>query len=688
MRLKLSTYLETLSITLLGLFLLTFPLIFTTLTTDNFSLPKQFALAGVCLILLVLFGLKSVIDKTVRFRRTPFDLHVFLFLVAVLISSVLAENKAESIVAFTSLLFSALLYYLITNTVKSQKAVYFLVGAFIGGAVLTAALSILSFYKVYVLPFATTKSQIFTPVGTLADQAVYIVSALALFLYFALKWKRANKTKLSKTKPTVLALMALGALKIAVLIAGTTITLYSLIKIQNPIILPFATGFQIAFATISQDVNRTILSFLFGSGFGTFGVDFAKFKQSVFNQTAFWNLTFFRSSSFALELMATTGVIGFLSYLNLIYRVFRQKPLFLPLVFLVVLSFLLPFSIVLQTLLFVILGLNSALNGLNGKGYYDVELGLVTLRSGLVAVKPGEKKEVKHGLSRLLPFFVFLFILIFVGALGFYSTKYAMANMTFQKSLAAASQNNGSQAYEQQSKALQLFSYSDAYQRVFSQTNLALANNLSASTKNEASPSAQTQQTIYTLIQQSINSARAATTLSPQSALSWQNLSSVYRSLIGFGKNADSFAILAAQRAIVLDPTNPQQYINLGGLYYQLKDWGKAEEQFKSAINVKPNFANAYYNLAHTLQEKGDLQGALEQLEKVKELVKNDPTNLKKVEAEIASLKAGIGSTTPAPGTPETILPPQDPPVEIPAPSTPPSADPTPTPVASPAPLQ
>src|SRR5258708_2248651 len=534
MRNKLSSYLEGLSVGLLGLFLLAFPLLFATLTTDIFFLPKQLALGAVVLVSLILFGLKSVADKTVRFRRTPFDLPVLLFIVAVFISSVLADNKAESIVAFARLFFSDALYYLITNTAKTKKAVYFLVGAFIGGGVLTSFLSVFSFFKIYVLPFSFTKSQIFTPMGTLTDQAIYTAVCLALSLYFVLNWRKANKTKLSNTKPLILGLLVIGVLGLVAEVAGLILTLYSLIKLQNPIILPFATGFQVSFAVISQDVNRTILSFLFGSGIGTFGTDFAKFKQAIFNQTNYWNLTFFRSSSFVLELLATTGIIGLLTYLNLVYRAVKQKPLFFPLILLLIVSFVLPFSIVLQVLVFVILALNAAWQGLTSKEYFDVELGLVTLKSGLVAVTADEKREVKHGLSRLLPFFIFLLILIFVGGFGFYSTKYAMANVLFQKSLIAASQNNGSQAYQQQSQALQLFRYNDAYHRLFSQTNLALANTLSASTPKNASPSAQTQQTIYTLIQQSISSAREATTLSPQSAVNWQNLSSVSRSLIGF----------------------------------------------------------------------------------------------------------------------------------------------------------
>ena len=187
---------------------------------------------------------------------------------------------------------------------------------------------------------------------------------------------------------------------------------------------------------------------------------------------------------------------------------------------------------------------------------------------------------------------------------------------------------------------------------------------MSRSVPRDASPSAQTQQTINTLIQQSINSGKTATNLALFTSANWQNLSLIYRSLIGVGRNADTFAIQAQQQAVLLDPNNPQQYINLGGLYYQLRDFDRAIELFRLAINLKPDFANAYYNLGYALKEKGDIEGALEQLKIVKELVKNDKTNLDKITSEIKAIEEGLKVQKGGPEKVET-LPPQEPPVQI-----------------------
>lgn len=261
--------------------------------------------------------------------------------------------------------------------------------------------------------------------------------------------------------------------------------------------------------------------------------------------------------------------------------------------------------------------------------------------------------------------------------------------MFFKQSLDAVSQNNGSVAYQRQADAISMFKYRDAYYRYFSQINLALANSLASQQAPGASPSADTQRTILTLIQQSIDGGRSAATYGPQTMLNWQNLSSVYRSLIGFGQNADQFSILAQQQAVNLDPNNPQEYIALGGVYYQLGQWDNAIRQFQIAIALKSDLSNAYYNLGHAYQEKGDLNQALAQYQRVRELVGNDKPNLERINQEIDALQKRISGAAPEGANPtlegdelkvssqSSQLPPQNPPVKILGPSEKPSPTPT-----------
>lgn len=717
-RVRINELIDKASLVLIGLLLLFFPLVFTFQTTDIFALPKQAFLGAVTLTVLLLFGLKSLLNNKVVIRRNPFDLPVFLFTVAVLLSSIFAVNKADSFITFVPFLFAVFAYFVIVNTAKTKTGVLFLLCALILGGLITSVVALLAFLKIYPLPLAQTHAQTFAVLGSLLDQALYLAFVLPLAAYLTYPFLAAYKSKHKESneletasKSDIVKLAGFGISTIIILV-GLLVTIYELIYLQKPLLLPLETGFQTAFAAISQDANRVIQGFLFGSGFGNYGVVFSRFKQAAFNlDPTLWSFTFFRSSSYILELLATTGILGLLSFLFLIYKIVKERPVFVPLILIIAAGFVLPFSFTIQALFFLLLGLFAAVQGLeehHQHRFFDVELQLVALKKGIISLLPTEEEtrtpaspnrgERQDALSRLLPGFIFVIITALVLGLGFVSARYVLSNIKFQESLVAASQNNGSLTYSYRKEAIALFSFSAAYYRLFAQTNLSLANSLASSIKPGSTPSQDTTQTIYTLIQQAINSGRTATTIAPQSAADWQNLSSIYRSLIGFGQNADSFAILSAQQAVTLDPTSPQEYINLGGIYYQLGAWDKAEQQFQQAVNLKPDFPNAYYNLGYTLMQKGDLKGALAQFETVKTLVANDPANTAKITGEIKELQAKIGAqaqgTSPTDNAaktenplnvnaPSPTLPPQNPPVKIPGPQVSPTATPTPTPASN-----
>lgn len=686
----LSSRLENLSIFSLGIFLFLFPIIIVSLTTDAYVIPKQALLAGVVLLGVVLLGAKGLILKAVRLRRTPFDLPVALFGTAVFLSAIFAVNRFDSLISFVPLLFAIILFFLITNSARKDKDILFLTSALIAGAIAVSVITVLSYVKIYPLPFLFAKNQAFTPLGSLFDQAIYLIVILSTCLMMA--WPALKRRVVEKNRIIFVA----GALFILI---GTAVTVLGVITLQKPTILPYQVGFQTAFAAISQDTGRVIQGFLMGSGIGTYLADYTRFKPATLNlNETLWSLSFLRSSSFALELIATTGLLGILSFLFLAYRIFRSRPLFVPLVIIIGAAFILPFSFSSIVLLFVMLGLYSAQQGLSERQkhkYFDVELKLVTLKKGVFALTdPGARQNSEY--ENILPVAVFVICVIFTGLVGFASFKFLYSDYLFQQSFVTAAANDAQKTYQLQTRAINMFPQRDGFHRIFSQVNLTLANNLALGIPKGTTPSTEIQQTIYQLIQQSINSGRNATTVSPQTAVNWQNLSSIYRSLIGFGQNADQFAVFANQQAIALDPNNPQEYINYGGIFYQLGQWDEAIRQFQIAASLKPDYPNAYYNLGHALEQKGDLQNALAQYQTVRNLVAKDKASLNVINNEIAAIESKINSTPVAQtgnspigiNQPEAQLPKQNPPVKIPAPK--PSTTPTPTTGAktSPAPTQ
>jgi len=715
---ELRNYFENLCLFVIGIFALILPLFFISTTTDAFVLPKQIALAGTIAVFFILFGLKTIVEGKLKFRSSPFDIPVFLFLVIVFLSAFLSSNRYDALIAAFPFLFMTFLYFGIVNLVKKTKQLLFILASLCLGTVLTSILTIFSFFSIYLLPFSYTHTSAFTPLGSLLDQALYFAFILPIAGTFAYRFLTGYRSARATISPFEGAHAERGTkyassfnifftLAFIIITVGFGFTVYMLLTTQKPYILPFEIGLQTGFGAISQDTGNVVKSFLLGSGIGTYLNDFSRFKPAAYNQYAnLWAFTFFRSSTFILELLATTGLLGIAAFFFLIFKVVKEKHFFLPLIFALIAAFILPFSFTPTVLLFILLAIFAVMRiGENQEKYPELEFYFVALKRKVFHEGAQEENPTQKRYGRFLAIVVSILLFLVIGLPIFFVTRFLLSDVAFQKSLVAASQNQGLQTYNLQIEAIKLFPYRDVYYRGFSQTNLALANAL-ATQQAKDKPNQQAQQNIVTLIQQSITAGRNATTIAPLTSFNWNNLSAIYRSLIGFGQNADKFTILTSQQAIALDPTNPQQYVDLGGIYYQLGSYDDAIGQFKIAINFKNDYANAYYNIGHALESKGNLQDALSAYEIVRKLVENDATNRTKIDGEIATVKSKIASQNQSqnPGTqatnvqpaaeqqpltvnkPTTTLPERNPQVKIPAPTVSVTAAPSPTAAVTPAP--
>lgn len=71
------------------------------------------------------------------------------------------------------------------------------------------------------------------------------------------------------------------------------------------------------------------------------------------------------------------------------------------------------------------------------------------------------------------------------------------------------------------------------------------------------------------------------------------------------------YAVKALHRVIELAPRMPEAYVNMGYALIGLQNYKAAHDFFNVAIELRPYQANAYWGLAVTLEQMGDLQGAL-----------------------------------------------------------------------------
>jgi len=713
---NISAYFENISLGVVGVLLVLFPVLFLSTTTDAFVLPKQIFLIALTSLALIFLALKLIVVGKIKLRTSPFDLPVFLFIAATLASAIFSLNRFDAFIAFTPVLFVGLLYFVIVNSTRNEKNLLFLLSSLTLGAALAALITIFSFVKIYPLPFDYTHIASFTTFGSLLDQAVYFALVLPIAGYFGYNYINTQK----KNAPDTLAAAAEGSTQskssrkslaafgvgFFILAIGLALTVFMLMTSQKPLILPFDTGLQTAMAAISQSTPNIFKSILLGSGFGTYLNDFTAFKAPSYNANdTLWAFTFFRSSSLLLELMATTGLLGLTSFGLIVYRVFKQKTFFLPLILAIVAAVLLPFSFTLLALLFILLALFAIVTMHNNPNKYgDAELKFVGLKKGFVKFVHVHEHEslnaTERKLNRVLPTIATVLALALVIFPLYFVVRFALSDMIFQQSLVAAARNDGLTTYQLQATAITMFPYRDVYYRSFSQTNLALANALATNQPKGQKPNADVQKNILILIQQSINAGRTAVTVSPVTSFNWNNLSSIYRSLIGFGQNADKFTLLTLNQAVALDANNPQQYIDLGGVYYQLGQYDQAITQFQTAINLKKDYANAYYNIGHAYEEKGQYDLAASAYQAVKTLVASNADNTAKINADIDTLnkkKAGQAaaaqqSTAPSANAQnpaaidvnksQTQLPERNPKETIPAPTI---ANPLPSPQVTPA---
>src|SRR3990172_686168 len=181
-------------------------------------------------------------------------------------------------------LFATLVFFVIVNFVRSQKSFSLLIVSLGAGAIVASIISILSYLKIYIFPFPIAQTQTFIPLGSILDQATYLGLLLPIAIFFARKKSpQAEQTSYneslnaqspvpsgtgqSKTSPLK---MATATAALIILLIGFLITAYQLFNPstssgQRLTILPFQTGFQTAFAAISQDTQRSIQGLLFGS---------------------------------------------------------------------------------------------------------------------------------------------------------------------------------------------------------------------------------------------------------------------------------------------------------------------------------------------------------------------------------------------------------------------------------------
>jgi len=581
--------------------------------------------------------------------------------------------------SFLTVFSFVILYFVIINNLDSIKRLRNLLTVGLISSFIVIMHGLFQMFGKFLLPVSFAQSKFFNLIGTFNTFAVFAAFVLTLAVAYLISLHGIKEHVFERTKPRLVLTFFLWLLGILALLAVILIDFWAAwlsLMIAMIVFLVFTISrsaklntrwlmlpmgmlvVSILFLFINLPIDLGLPAeampnyqsswqitkgalqekALFGSGPGTFIFDYSAYKPESINQTAFWAIRFDRAIAEAMTLLATAGLLGIVSWLLLmgvfIYLVISKfiksqvdsdwllgVGLFSSWVLFFITKFLYSSNITLEFLFWFVLSL------LTLWALQEVEI---------------KKTSFKTSQKAALTFsFIFILVTTFsVSALYLVGQRYT-ADVYFKEALALNQQEGGHFADVNLKirKAIKLNRYEDSYYRILAKIYLdQISNELQKLSSKDAAVKAKASGNIQVLIDAAIKSADKATKLSPNNVANWSMLGKVYQNIISFAKGADNWAVSSYKKAIELEPTNPVLYTELARVYtikYDLakraskaknadkdalsseadKDLQKALENLNKAIELKKNYAPAYYQLAMVHVRKGDIKTAISELE-------------------------------------------------------------------------
>lgn len=439
-----------------------------------------------------------------------------------------------------------------------------------------------------------------------------IIGLMATFAFTLIKTEDFPSTS-SFILPMVLLVCSLVFLPLSTPFVG---------RIPGEVSPTFSASWNIAKETLSDS------SWLFGTGPGTYVMDYTKYRENSVNQTTLWDARFDRSTSHFFTLLPTFGVLGTLLFLlamfwvggsaisQLVKTKNREEWKMTYLAFsgwlvLAISCFVYSWNFTLIFLFFL-------------------------LSAIIIAQSPASIKVWDFAKSpRLSLATAFMFVLSSVGLLTilFVSLSRYGADIAFAK---AISSDQAGQPIDEVivnlNTAVRLNRWNDVYYRNLANAQLIKLGNISIDPAVKAAD-------VQALVSGSINSARRSVELSPAQVVNWSLLGDIYRNVSPIVTTADNFAITSYQKAVELAPNNPKYYVALGRAYLAQADLqgvlmksedaatasqakatsdgalGSAVVNLQKAVDLMPNYAPAHYYLAAAYERQGNLSEAIAKME-------------------------------------------------------------------------
>ena len=584
------------SILIIGIMIL--PLWFLPFTENYYETNIWLLLTVLALITLITAALELIASEKISISFSPTGAGLLALALASGISSgIIAPNKFASL--YTPLGVGTYLCIAIILIFGKPLLTHRQLGLLKIGAVIIAGVSgLIVIYQQLglgkmLMPNAVyLHDTLWTPIGTPIAFLVFACLMIPTIGHMiAVAWKEKHE-------------LAVGIFTIIAIILGIGIGLTVwrfLPKISTSIMsMPMAWN-------IMLETWKTWKSALFGVSADNFIQAFTMGKPLWVNMTSYWNINFGTSATTLFHNATIFGLCGLIATIYLGFQLIKgygkgwQKIYAIIAITLILLA---PPSLMLY-----------------------ISLMIMALTNEQTKVWTGTLKTWNSvGIA--------LFIGVVILSSGYGLSRWYMSEITFNQALNAIRENNGTKAYTLEASAIKLNPYNGYFREMFAQTNLSMVSSFLASIKKDEKGAPvmtdEEKQTITSLISQAIREGKNATSLNPTSVIAWATLGAIYQNLMGVAADADTWAIASYQKALALDPSNPVLYLDMGGIYMSGNKYEEAMKQFMTAAQVKPNYPNAFYNIANIWRLSRNKENAKKTLNQVRQLIQKTVQTMKK----------------------------------------------------------
>ena len=657
------------------------PLWFLPITVNAVEFNKQILMIFLVVITLGLWLVKILSQGEIVWRSNILNIFLGIFLIVCVLATVFSLRPYNSLVGWPNNLDSSLvnilsflaLYILIVNSFRGVKEIFGLLFAFLISSTLVTLIGLLQIWNGFIFPWDFTKTVSFNTIGTVNTFGIFSATLLTLITALLFVMKKGS---------IKLFLLILGLLNLIILISINFWVLWLVLAVGMAIILLFGlmrlvkleesitwVALPMAFLAVALifmifrpvlplrpnlpvevglsyrgglDVVKEIIRGkpILGTGPESFVFNYVKHKPEGINQTVFWNIRFSNPPAEIYSVVSDLGILGLLSFLiilvlfvikavkNLIKTVeeanilkrFLEVGLFAAWLGLAVGWFLYPQNF---TLMFV----------------FWLMFALYLAESSIFKEKTYNLKKSPRIL--LLVSFAFVVMIVFiVGFLYIGGTRF-VAEAKYKNGLDLIQEKGQlDKGIDKVIKSTIINPYEDRTYRVLSQLFLLKMN------QDAGMPGIDQQQRIN-LIQvdaiNAINSIVRATQLSPKDISNWLTRGQVYRQVMGFVNGADDWAETSYVEAAKLEPLNPFIFTEQGRIYTTKADLIAAQAQkdkniqnqmneylntaldnFNKAIEIKPDYAPAHFEIALVFDRQGKLDEAISRMAINRQLLPRD----------------------------------------------------------------